>query len=187
LAILDFINLMNMKKFILVLIAVVTLLEVDAQKLPALDKSPADVAWLPPKRKDPVAKIIYSRPSKAGRTMLGGVEKYGAVWRLGANESTELVLMKKATFGDKTLEPGTYTMYAIPEKDKWTIIFNKKLNTWGAYEYDQTQDVARIDVPVEKTESDVEAFTMVFDEPKDNTSTLYIAWENTQVKVPVKF
>lgn len=176
-----------MKKILVFLVVLVALTELQAQKLPAVDKSPADIAWLPPKRKDPVAKIIYSRPSKAGRTMLGGVEKYGEVWRLGANESTELVLIKKATFGDKTLEPGTYTMYAIPDKDKWTIIFNKKLHTWGAYEYDKSQDVARIDVPVSKTETEIEAFTMVFDEPKDNTSTLYIAWENTQVKVPVKW
>jgi len=176
-----------MKKLFLFLVVLIAFTELQAQKLPALDKSPSDVAWLPPKRKDPVAKIIYARPSKAGRTMIGGTEPYGKVWRLGANESTELVLIKKATFGDKTLEPGTYTMYAIPEKDKWTIIFNKKLNTWGAYEYDKSQDVARIEVPVSKTETEIEAFTMVFDEPKDNTSTLYIAWENTQVKVPVKW
>lgn len=176
-----------MKKVFVFLIALVALTELQAQKYPALDKSPADVAWLPANRKNPVAKIIYSRPSKAGRTMLGEKEKFGEVWRLGANESTELVLIKKATFGDKTLEPGTYTMYAIPEKDKWTIIFNKKLHTWGAYEYDKSQDVARIEVPVSKTETEIEAFTMVFEEPKDNTSNLYIAWENTQVKVPVKW
>jgi hypothetical protein len=176
-----------MKKLLLFLVVLVALTELQAQKLPALDKSPSDVAWLPPKRKDPVAKILYARPSKAGRTMIGGTDPYGKVWRLGANESTELVLMKKATFGDKTLEPGNYTMYAIPEKDKWTIIFNKKLNTWGAYEYDQSQDVARIDVPTGKTESEVENFTMVFDEPSGNSSTLFIAWENTLVKVPVKW
>ncbi|HEX8060702.1 MAG TPA: DUF2911 domain-containing protein [Cyclobacteriaceae bacterium] len=176
-----------MKKLFLFLVILVAITELQAQKLPALDKSPADVAWLPPKRKDPVAKIIYSRPQKGGRTMLGGTEPFGKVWRLGANESTEIVVIKKATFGDKTIEPGTYTMYAIPEKDKWTIIFNKKLNTWGAYEYDQTQDVARIDVPVGKTESEVEAFTIAFEEPAGNASNMLIAWENTLVKVPVKF
>ena len=176
-----------MKKLFLFLVILIAFTELQAQKLPALDKSPSDVAWLPPKRKDPVAKIIYARPSKAGRSMIGGTEPYGKVWRLGANESTELVLIKKATFGDKTLEPGTYTMYAIPEKDKWTIIFNKKLNTWGAYEYDQSQDVARIDVPVGKTESEVESFTIVFEEPTGNSSNMLIAWENTLVKVPVKW
>jgi hypothetical protein len=176
-----------MKKIFVFLVVLIAFTELQAQKLPALDKSPADVAWLPPKRKDPVAKIVYSRPQKGGRTMLGGTEPFGKVWRLGANESTELTLIRKATFGDKTLEPGTYTMYAIPEKDKWTIIFNKKLNTWGAYEYDQTQDVARIDVPVGKTESEVEAFTIAFEEPSGNSSNMLIAWENTLVKVPVKF
>lgn len=176
-----------MKKFIIILFALVSLIEVNAQKLPDLDASPADYAWLPPNRKSPVAKIIYSRPSKKGRTMIGGTESYGKVWRLGANEATEIKLFKDATFGDKTVKAGTYTMYAIPNEKEWVIIFNTKLDTWGAYAYDEKLDVARITAPVSKTEKEVESFTMVFDEPKDNTSTLYIAWENVLVKVPVKF
>ncbi len=119
--------------------------------------------------------------------MIGGTEAYGKVWRLGANEATEIKLFKDVTFGDKTVKAGTYTMYAIPTEKDWTIIFNTKLDTWGAYSYDEKLDVARITVPVSKPESEVEAFTIAFDEPKSNTSTMYIAWENTLVKVPVKF
>jgi hypothetical protein len=176
-----------MKTVLVILFALAALIDVNAQKLPALDASPADYAWLPPNRKDPVAKIIYGRPSKKGRTMIGGTEAYGKVWRLGANEATEIKLFKDVTFGDKTVKAGTYTMYAIPTEKDWTIIFNTKLDTWGAYSYDEKLDVARITVPVSKPESEVEAFTIAFDEPKSNTSTMYIAWENTLVKVPVKF
>jgi hypothetical protein len=176
-----------MKKVLVILFAIVALVEVNAQKLPALDASPADISWLPPNRKDPVAKIIYGRPLKKGRTMLGGTEPFGKVWRLGANEATEIKLFKDVTFGDKTVKAGTYTMYAIPAEKEWTIIFNSKLDTWGAYSYDEKLDVARITVPVSKPESEVEAFTIAFDEPKNNASTMFIAWENTLVKVPVKF
>lgn len=176
-----------MKKVILVLFALVAIADVYAQKLPALDASPADYAWLPPNRKDPVVKIIYGRPSKKGRTMIGGTEAYGKVWRLGANEATEVKLYKDVTFGDKTVKAGTYTMYAIPAEKEWTIIFNTKLDTWGAYSYDEKLDVARITVPVTKPASEVEAFTIAFDEPANNASNMYIAWENTLVKVPVKY
>ncbi|HZY78100.1 MAG TPA: DUF2911 domain-containing protein [Cyclobacteriaceae bacterium] len=180
-----------MKKFNLLLVAffaLVAIVDLNAQKLPPLDASPADIAWLPSNRKDAVCKVIYGRPSKKGRTMLGGTEAYGKVWRLGANESTEIVVLKKATFGDKvTLEPGTYSVYAIPNADKWTIIFNKKLNTWGAYEYDEKQDVGRFDVPVGKPDAEVEAFTIAFEAPNGNTSNMMLAWENTLVKVPVKW
>lgn len=160
----------------------------DAQKLPGLDSSPADIAYLRENGRGtaPVARVVYGRPSKKGRTMLGGVEKFGAVWRTGANETTEIKLFKPVTFGDKQIPAGTYSLYTIPEKDEWTIIFNSKLDTWGHYEYDQTKDVARIKVPAGKSDSEVEAFTIAFD-GGNGTGTMALAWENTLVKVPLKF
>jgi hypothetical protein len=78
-------------------------------------------------------------------------------------------------------------MYAIPAETEWTIIINSKLDTWGAYSYDEKLDVARVKVPVGKPEKEVEAFTIAFDEPANNASNMWIAWENTLVKVPIKF
>jgi hypothetical protein len=159
-----------------------------SQKLPGLDPSPADIAYLRQNGRGtaPVIKVTYGRPSKKGRTMLGGTEAFGKVWRLGANESTEAKLYKDVTFGDKQIPAGTYTLYAIPTKDEWTIIFNSKLDTWGAYEYDETKDVARIKVPAGKADSEVEAFTIAFD-GANGTGTMALAWENTLVKIPLKF
>jgi Protein of unknown function (DUF2911) len=159
-----------------------------AQKLPGIDPSPADIAYFKPNGRGtaPVAKVVYSRPMKKGRTMLGGTEAFGKVWRLGANETTEIKLYQDVTFGDKTLKAGTYSMFAIPDKTEWTIIFNSKLDTWGAFDYDQAKDVARIKVPSGKTESEVEAFTITFD-GKEASSTMVIAWENTMVKIPIKY
>lgn len=179
-----------MKKFNLFLVAFIamtTIVDLNAQNLPKTDASPADIAWLPPKRTNPIAKVVYSRPQKKGRTMIGGTDAYGKVWRLGANESTEIKLFKDATFGDKVIKAGTYTMYAIPAETEWTIIFNSKLDTWGAYAYDEKMDVARIKVPVGKTDQELESFTIGFDEPSGSSSTMNIAWENWLVKVPVKF
>ena len=159
-----------------------------AQKLPGLDPSPADISIFRPNGggTTPIAKVTYGRPLKKGRTMLGGTEPFGKVWRLGANETTEIKLYQDVTFGDKTLKAGTYSVYAIPDKTEWTIIFNSKLDTWGAYEYDESKDVARIKVPSGKTESEVEAFTITFD-GKGASSVMVIAWENTMVKVPMKY
>ena len=161
-----------------------------AQKLPALDPSPADIAYLREngRRSAPVAKIVYGRPQKKGRTMLGGTEPFGTVWRLGANETTEIKLFRDVTFGDKVIKAGTYSLYAIPNATEWTIIFNSKLDTWGAYEYDETKDVARVTVPVGKPDAEVEAFSISFDEANGTgKSTLNMAWETTLVKVPLKF
>jgi len=75
-------------------------------------------------------------------------------------------------------------MYAIPNEDKWTIILNSKLDTWGAYSYDESLDIARVDVPVQKTDSLVEAFSITFD-TQNNESKMFMAWEDVQVGVPI--
>ncbi len=161
----------------------------EAQKFDGLDPSPADISILRTggkKKGEMVMKIVYGRPQKKGRTMLGGTEAYGKVWRTGANESTEIKLYKDVTFGDKKVPAGTYTLYSIPNQDKWTIILNSKLDTWGAYEYDQSKDVARVDVPASKGTGEVEAFTIDLD-GGNGAGTMTLAWETTQVKVPLKW
>lgn len=179
----------SVQQFFMAIVIVALFTEVaHAQKLPPLDQSPADISYLRQNGRGtaPVIKVVYGRPQKKGRTMLGGTEPYGKVWRTGANESTEIKLYKDVTFGDKKIPAGTYTLYSIPEKDEWTIIFNSKLDTWGPYEYDETKDVARIKVPAGKSDSEVEAFTIAFD-GANGTGTMVLAWENTAVKVPLKW
>ena len=181
-----------MKKLKLITLAILLIAAASqlstAQKLPGVDPSPADISIFRPNGRGttPVAKVVYGRPMKKGRTMLGGTEAYGKIWRLGANETTEIKLYQDVTFGDKTIKAGTYSLYAVPDKTEWTLVFNSKLDTWGAYEYDESKDVARIKVPTGKSESEVEAFTIMFD-GKDATAAMVIAWENTMVKVPLKY
>lgn len=173
--------------FVIVAMALFSQLAI-AQKLPGLDPSPADIAYLRQdgRKSAPVIKVIYGRPQKKGRTMLGEVEAYGKVWRTGANETTEIKFFKDITLGGKQIAAGTYSLYTIPEKGEWTIILNSKLDTWGAYEYEESKDVVRIKVSAEKSETEVEAFTIAFDGGK-GTATMMLAWENTLVKIPIKF
>ncbi len=182
-----------MKRMHIGFIAMVMMIAVSeagfAQKMAGLDQSPADIALLRTngKKGDPVIKVIYGRPQKKGRTMLGGTEPYGKVWRTGANESTEIKFYKDVTFGDKKVTAGTYTLYSIPDKSEWTIILNSKLDTWGAYEYEEGKDVIRIKVPAGKTDGEIEAFTIDFDGANGGSATMRLAWENTLVQVPVKY
>lgn len=181
---------MKTKKYLLLLAIVLLTGEISfAQKFAAVDASPADITYLREggRRTPAVAKITYGRPQKKGRTMLGGTEPFGKVWRLGANETTEIKLFRDVTFGDKLVKAGTYSLYAIPNPTEWTIIFNSKLDTWGAYEYEEGKDVVRFTVPAGKSDAELEALSIAFDEASGGKSTLYIGWETTVVKIPVKF
>ena len=132
------------------------------------------------------ARIIYSRPQKNGRTVYGELVEYGKVWRLGANEATELDLYKDAKLGSKTLKKGRYTIYAIPYEDKWTIIFNTETDTWGAFQYDPKKDVLRVDAKTEKVAMTSDVFTMFF-EKTGNQTNLVMVWDNVRAVLPISF
>lgn len=157
-----------------------------------LDKSPMDESYYPPnypilKMKgqangDPLARIIYSRPQKKGREIFGQEVKYNEVWRLGANEATELELFKNATMGGKSIPKGRYTLYCTPTENKWTIIISKDNYTWGSFSYNSDKDVAHIDAPVQKSTEISEALTIYFEK-----NILNMLWDNLKVSLPVSF
>jgi len=131
-----------------------------------------------------VARVIYSRPQKNGRLIFGELVEYGKVWRLGANEATEIEFFKAVKIGDKKVEKGRYTLYAIPMESSWTIILNKDNDTWGAFKYDEQKDVLRTTVPVQKLNEAVEALAMTF-EKSDSGCNLIIAWDNIKASLPI--
>ena len=124
--------------------------------LPQVDKSPLDMSYFPAgypilkiqdKATEPlVARVLYSRPQKNGRTVFGELVEYGKVWRLGANEATEIEFYRDVKFGSTRVKKGRYTLYAIPTAEQWIVILNKDSDTWGAFKYDQKKDVARLTV-----------------------------------------
>lgn len=129
-------------------------------------------------------KVTYGRPYKKNRVIFGGLEKYGNVWRTGADQATEITFTKDAIFGGKPVKAGTYSLFTIPQEKEWTIILNSQLNQWGAYKYNEIKgsDVLQIKVPVKHLENVVEQHTIRFT-PKNE---LIIEWDQTQVSVPIK-
>lgn len=94
--------------------------------------------------------VDYGAPSVKGRTVFGGLEAYGKVWRTGANEATTFSVNQDVTIEGNPLPAGKYALFTIPEKGDWTLIFNKKADQWGAYDYDKADDALRIKVKPKK-------------------------------------
>ena len=126
-------------------------------------------------------EIVYCRPSARGRKMVGGVDPYGKVWRTGANAATTIEFDKAVKIEGKSLAAGKYALFTIPNENEWTIIINKNYDQSGASEYDEKEDVLRVNVKPKKTEQFVETFTITPE--KDRIS---LKWENTEVAFKVK-
>jgi hypothetical protein len=181
--------------FALVLFCSLSVAAVAQSKFPPMDKSPMDVSYYPAnypvlKIQDRVteplaARVVYSRPQKNGRVVFGELVEYGQVWRLGANEATEIEFFKDVKIGGKKLKKGRYTLYALVNQDKWTFIFNNDTDTWGSFKYDQKKDVLRADAPVQKNTEILEALAITFEKTNGTTFNLVAAWDDLVVKLPI--
>jgi hypothetical protein len=129
-------------------------------------------------------KIDYSSPRMKGRKIYGGLVPYGQVWRTGANDATTFVADANLTVGGKDVPAGSYTIFTVPNPDKWILIINKKTGEWGIpYKY-QSDELARLDMTVTKLAAPVENFTIDFDQTGDSC-TLHMDWENTRATVQI--
>jgi hypothetical protein len=164
-----------------------------------IDQSPMDMAYFPvnyPIEKmnntdsgGIIARVIYSRPHRKNRAIFGNSSsslcRYGYEWRLGANEATEIEFYRNVTINGRNISKGAYIMYCVPYEDKWTIVFNSNLHSWGLH-MDSTKDVYRTDVPAMVQNPSLEDFTMAFSDASYGAD-LNMAWDNVKVQLPVEF
>jgi len=130
-------------------------------------------------------KTDYSSPRMKGRKIYGDLVPSGQVWRTGANDATTFVTSSDVVVGGKDVPAGSYTLFTIPNADKWTLIINKKTGEWGIpYKY-ESDELARVDMKVSKLPAPVEDFTIAYDKSGDSC-TLRIDWETTRASVDIK-
>ena len=125
--------------------------------------------------------VDYGRPSKRGREIFGGLEKWGNVWRTGANQATHFTTSKALKFGAATVPAGRYTIYTLLDQGgKWQLIINKQTGQWGT-EYDQKQDLVRIPLTVGQTPAVVEKMEITIT-PAGTGGEFAILWDRTKAK-----
>ena len=130
--------------------------------------------------------VVYGRPytkdPKTGeaRTIWGGLVPYGKVWRTGADEATTLTTQKPLVFGETTVPAGAYTLFTLPQEDgSAKLIINKQLGQWGT-QYDEKQDLARIDLKKAAVEKTADQLTLSVSKNPSGGGVLKILWQNTE-------
>jgi hypothetical protein len=134
---------------------------------------------------DKKISIHYSRPFMRGRRIIGVVVPYDSVWRTGANAATALTTDADLILGGVSLPKGSYSLWTLPSEKSWKLIVNKKVGP-GPPQYDQKEDVARIDMKMAALEVPVEQFTISLEGTGSDTGILKLAWEKTEVSVDFK-
>ncbi len=129
--------------------------------------------------------LTYSRPNVKGRKIFGALEPYDKVWRTGANSATIIKFTDAVQIEGKDVAAGEYGLFTIPNKNEWTVILSKTSKQWGAYTYNEADDILRIKVKPMKMKAKVETFTMQFANVFPTTAQLHMMWENTAIAVNI--
>lgn len=131
--------------------------------------------------------ISYGRPYLKGRKAVGTpLVPYDDVWRLGADEATKLTTDADLMIGNLKVPKGSYALFTIAGHDHWTLIVNKKADQWGAFDYNQAEDLGRTPLQVKHLSSPVEQFTMALQPGSSASLMLTLAWENTEASTAIR-
>jgi len=148
---------------------------------------PSPLELVTMKYEDTYVKITYCRPHKRGRDIFGDLVPYDQIWRTGANEATEITLTGDIKIGGNQLKAGTYSLFTKPSDGKWTVIINKDLGQWGAFRYNQDNDVLTFEADTKVTEEIYEPFTIEFEQSGLQKTNLLLIWDKTKVIIPIEF
>ncbi len=128
--------------------------------------------------------VDYASPRMRGRKIFGGLVPFGEPWRAGANEATTLVIDADMNVGGKAVPAGSYTIFALPTADAWTLIVSKQTGEWGVPYPGESFDFGRTPMKVSKLASPLENFTISFDQ-SGGVCTLRLDWETTRASVEI--
>ena len=134
------------------------------------------------------AKVCYGRPSAKDRTVMGELVPFGEPWRLGANEATAIHLPFAAEVGGVRLEPGSYSLYAVPGEKEWTFFLNRNYERWGIPINDEimADNVGSFTATAEAAGGMVEQLTFGWKAQGADMGHLVMEWEHTRVAIPVR-
>ena len=128
--------------------------------------------------------VEYSSPRMKGRKIYGGLVPFGEVWRAGANEATTFVTDANIDVGGKAVAAGSYTLFVIPDQNKWTLIVSNKTGEWGIPYPGESSDLMRADMKVSTLPAPVENFTIAFDKGATGC-ILRMDWETTRAYIEI--
>ena len=74
--------------------------------------------------------VIYDRPVARGRELFGGIVLYDEIWNPGANDATKVSFSRAVTVDGFPLQKGDYSIWMIPSRDEWQVIFNRAADVY---------------------------------------------------------
>lgn len=125
--------------------------------------------------------IRYGAPSVRNRKIFGELVPFNKIWRTGANESTTISFSSDVLVNEQSLPAGTYSLFTTPSQDNWKVHFNSETDAWGAFSYDNQNDVLVVELkPSSRSELQEQMeFSLI-------STAVVLSWEYTEIRIPIK-
>lgn len=126
--------------------------------------------------------VTYSRPVARGREIFGGIVPFGEVWNPGADQATAITFSREVRVQGASLPPGTYSLWGIPGRAEWTLIFSHAGEVYHTPYPGEAEDALRLVVPVEATPH-TEVLTFDFPQVEGKDAVLRLRWGSTALSL----
>lgn len=129
--------------------------------------------------------IIYSSPGTKGRVIWGGLVPLNQLWVTGAHNATSINFNENVNINGKRIKKGEYAFFTIPGKESWTLIFNTRVRQHLTDDYNQSEDVLRIQVTPEKLPFPVQRLTYKVKETSERDGIVSMEWDSLKVSFSI--
>ncbi|GAB5555161.1 MAG: hypothetical protein Sapg2KO_47520 [Saprospiraceae bacterium] len=129
--------------------------------------------------------VKYGSPAVKNRQIMGELVAYDQVWRAGANDATTITFSRPVIINNSSLDSGRYAFFIVPRANKkWTAIFNKMDQQWGAFRYNQAEDALRIDLLPRRTNDHFENLTYSLGQLGFEFGSILLNWGTVELEIP---
>ena len=129
-------------------------------------------------------EIIYRRPVARGRELFGALVPYGKLWSPSADSATIFSTTKDLQVAGSRLPAGHYSLWAIPDKEMWTVVFSSATPAFHL-RYSEGKDVLRIRVRSHAGDQ-MESLAYYFPMVDGDSAVLAMHWGKTVVPMTIK-
>jgi hypothetical protein len=129
-------------------------------------------------------EIVYRRPVARGRELFGSLVPFGQVWSPSADSAAVFTTTKELEIAGAKLPAGRYSVWAIPDRDTWTLIFNSVTPVFHL-RYPEGKDVLRVHAKP-KAGDHVETLAFYFPMVDEDSAVLNLHWGKTVVPFAIK-
>jgi hypothetical protein len=129
-------------------------------------------------------EIVYRRPVARGRELFGSLVEWGKLWSPSADSAAVFSTTKDLSIAGSRLPAGKYSVWAIPDKASWTIVFSSVSPAFHL-RYTAGKDILRVKAKP-RAGDHMESLGFYFPMVDADSAELDMHWGKTVVPMSIK-